>query len=98
MTARAMATRCFGLGLAGDTQGQGDVVERRQVTNQPEVLENDANAAAEIWQGVALDLAHFLAEEADPATRRSLGEVKQLEQRGLAGPGGTGQEGHRAGP
>ena len=65
---------------AGNAQRQRDIVERRQVTDQPEVLEDDADAAAEGRQRLARRFAQLLAEQADAAARRALREIEQLEE------------------
>src|SRR6476469_7098644 len=62
------------------------------MADQAEVLEHDPDAAAKAGQRVALGVAQFLVEQADPAARRALGQIKQLEQRGLARAGRAGEE------
>jgi len=78
--------------LAGNAQWQSDIVECGEVADQSEVLEHDADAAAEIGQDLARSVAELLAEDADSAARRPLGEVKQLEQRGLPSTRGPREE------
>src|SRR5690242_15764882 len=93
ITARAIATRCCSppdrvggraldilVGGSRDAQRQRDIVERGQVPDQPEVLEDDSNASAKGRQGLAGRFGQFLAEQLDPPARRPLREVKQLQQ------------------
>ena len=77
-----LADRAFDLGLtlAGDPQGQRDIVERRQMPDQPKVLKHHADPAAEGGKRIARSVAQFLAEQADPATGRALGQIQQFEQ------------------
>ena len=82
----------LGLVMPGDAQRKRDIVERRQMADQPEVLEDHADPAAEGGQRLARRVAQFLAEQADPAARRALGEVEQFEQRGLARARRAGEE------
>ena len=60
--------------------------------DEPEVLEHDADAAAELGQAVARGVGQLLAEQPDTAARGALGEVEQLQQRGFAGSGRAGEE------
>ena len=80
------------LAMPGDAQRQRDIVERRQMADEAEILEHHADAAAEGGQQVARGVGQFLAEQADPAARRALREVEQFEQRGLARARRAGEE------
>jgi hypothetical protein len=60
--------------------------------NQPKILEDDADPAAERGQGLAWRFAQLFAEEPNPAARRSLGKVEKLEERRLARSRGTGEK------
>jgi hypothetical protein len=82
----------LGLALAGDAQRQSDVVERRQVPDEAEVLEDDADPPAEAGQRVARRVRQLLAEQLDAAARRALRQVEELEQGCLAGARRAGEE------
>ena len=88
------AHRAFDLALAGagNAQRQGDIVECRKMPDQPEILEDDADAAAVVGQRIARRIGHLLAEQSNPAAGRPLGEVEQLEERCLARTRRTGEE------
>ena len=60
--------------------------------DQPEILEDDADPAAKAGQAAARHGDDVLAEQADQPTARPQGEIEQLQQRGLAGAGGAGEE------
>src|SRR3954469_1406672 len=62
------------------------------MAHQSEVLEHDADAPAEMRQGFAWRLGQLFAEQADPAARRPLREIEQLQQGGLPGAGRAGKE------
>ena len=77
---------------ARDPQGQCDVVQRRQVVEQPEVLEHDADPPPQRRQFRPLQRCHVMAEHGDEAARRAVGKVHEAKQRRLAGAAGAGQE------
>ena len=52
--------------------------------DQAEILEDDADPPAEAGQALARHGDDVLAEQADQAAARPLGEVEQFQQRGLA--------------
>ena len=80
------AHRSLDLVLAGaaDAQRQGDIVERREMADQAEILEHHPDPPTEARQRIARRIAEFLAEQADAPARRPLGQIKQLQQRRLA--------------
>ena len=65
---------------AGDAQRQRDIVEGRQMRDQPEFLEDDADPAAKAGQARARHGDDVLAEQADQAAARPQREIEQLEQ------------------
>ena len=77
---------------AGDAQRQRDVVERGKVRHQPEILEHHADPPPEAGQARARQGDDVRIEQADRTPARPLGEVEQLEQRGLARTGCAGEE------
>jgi predicted Zn finger-like uncharacterized protein len=52
--------------------------------HEPEVLEDDSDPAAKRGKSLPWRFAELFAEQANPSPRRSLREVKKLQQRGLA--------------
>ena len=66
------------LGDAGDAQRQRDIVEGREVIDQAEILEHDADPAADRRQLAARQRGMSRAEQRDQAARRPLGEIHQL--------------------
>jgi hypothetical protein len=85
MTARAIATRCCSppdsvgdilLASAGNAQRQRDIVECREMADQAEVLEHDADAAAERRHRLAGSVGQLLAEQLDVSPCRPLREVE----------------------
>ena len=89
-----LAHRAFDVLLAGagDAQRKRDIVERRQMADQAEILEHDPDAAAKLRQCIARRVAELFAEQADPAPRRPLRQIEQLEQRGFARARRAGEE------
>ena len=77
---------------AGYPQRKRDIVERGQMPDQAEVLEHDADPAAEGRQRVARGLGQLLAEQAYASARRPLREVEQLEKRRLPRARRAGEE------
>ena len=73
-------------------QRQGDIVERREMRDQPEVLEYHADAPPEAGQALARQGAGILSEQPDRAMGRSLRQIDELEQRRLARAGLSGEE------
>ena len=82
--------------LARQPERQGDIVEGRQMIQQPEILEHHPDAAAEGRQVAAPGGGQFGAEQGDQAPAGRLGDIDQLQQRGLARARKAGQEGERA--
>ena len=72
--------------------GSATLSKADKMADQAEVLEHDADPAAEVRQRVARRIGQFLAEQPDAAARRPLREVEQLEQRRLAGARRAGEE------
>jgi hypothetical protein len=62
------------------------------VRDQPEILEDDADAAAEAGQALTRQRHHILPEQADDAAARPLGKVEELQERGLSRARCAGQE------
>ena len=84
--------------LAGDAQRHGHVLPGRHVIEQAEVLEHDADAAAQLGALGGVYAADVLAQHVNlPAGRRHRHE-QQAQQRGLAGARGAGEEVERARP
>ena len=54
------------------------------MADEPEVLEDHADASPEVGKRFAGSLAKIFAEEPDPAARRSLRQVQELQQRCLS--------------
>ncbi len=82
----------FALGNPGHTQRQGHVVVSREMGNQAEVLEDDTQPPAQGWQPFARQGNRIGPEHADHSARGALGQIEQLEQRGLASTAGASQE------
>src|SRR4051794_26476892 len=62
------------------------------MVEQPEVLQHDADALAQIRDLVLAKPRDVLAEQVDQAARRPQRQEQQPQQRGLAGAGGAGEE------
>src|SRR5262249_9950558 len=77
---------------AHDPQREGDVLVRRHVVEQPEVLEHDADATPQRRDRVARQCRNVVTELSDKAARRLERQEQQPQQRGLAGAGWPGQE------
>src|SRR5207237_1390600 len=94
-----LPNRPFDFLVAGtaNAQRERDVVERRQVADQAEILEHHSDPPAERWKRVARRLAQLLAEQLDPPPRRPLGKVEQLQKRRLASTRRAGEEVEGAG-
>jgi hypothetical protein len=82
--------------VAGDDQGQGDVVEHRAVKQQVMVLKDEADLAAYIGNSAPADIRHVLPVQKDLAARTALDQCNELEQGAFPGSGMPGQERHRA--
>src|SRR3954454_10083392 len=54
------------------------------MTDQAEVLEHDSSAVAILRKRLSRRFGELVAEQANPAARRPLRQVEQLEQRSLA--------------
>src|SRR6185312_2493705 len=75
--------------LADHLQREGDVLEHRLLRQQSEVLEDDAEVAAEVRHLAAGEVAHILAEHVDLAARGVLFLEHEAKEAGLAAAGGT---------
>ena len=79
-----------GVGLAGELERQGDVLQRRHGRHQVERLEDDADvAAAHERQRVLAEMGEIVSGDADGAGRGALQSGHDHQQRGLAGAAGT---------
>ena len=76
----------------GNAQRQRDIVERGQMTDQPEILVDHSDPAAEAGQRLARQVAQLLIEQSHPAAGRALRQIQQFEQRRLARARGAGEE------
>ncbi len=85
------------LACAGDAQRQRDVLERRQMREETEVLEDDPDAASERGQLDAPQDRDIAVEQGNDAARGAMREVQQLQQRRLARATRTEEEVERAG-
>src|SRR3954454_17373790 len=79
-------------GLADDLQGERDVLEHGLVRQQPEVLEDDADLAAQLRDLPVRQPPDVLAGPVDNAPRRPLLAQDQPQERRLARPGRTDEE------
>jgi hypothetical protein len=77
---------------AAHAQRQGHVLVGRHVVEQAEILEHDADAAAQERQFAAGDSRPVLAEDGDQPARRAQRQEEQAQQRRLARAGRAGQE------
>src|SRR5258708_8350232 len=84
--------------MPGDAQRQRDVVERREMRDEAEILEHDADAPAQCRQLLARRRREIPAEQRDESARWPLGQVDELEQTRFAGPTRPGQEVEAAWP
>ncbi len=73
-------------------QRQGDVLVRREMVEQAEILEHDADALAQRRRLVRVELGGVAAEDADQPARRTQRQEQQPQQRRLAGAGRPGEE------
>jgi hypothetical protein len=62
------------------------------VADQPKVLENNADPAPEAGEALARHGDDIFAEQPDEAPARPLRQIKEPQQRGLAGPRRPGKE------
>ena len=62
------------------------------MVEQAEILEHDADAAADVRQVAAGERGGVAAEHADQPARRLQRQKQQAQQRGLAGAGGASQK------
>src|SRR3954454_9270563 len=79
-------------GLADDLQGERDVLEHGLVGQQPEVLEDDADLAAQLRDLPVREPPDVLAGDVDDAARSALLPQDEPQERRLAGPGRTDEE------
>ena len=84
--------------VSRQAQGQGGVVEHRDMVEQPVLLEHHADAPPERRSLAPRHGQHVLAEQADPSARRLVGQVDQLEQRAFPRARGAGEEMEGSGP
>jgi len=70
----------FGVALAGDTEGERDIVEGGQVADQPEVLKHDADSPAVVRKDVSRGVADVLPEQPDPSARRPPRQIEELQE------------------
>ena len=82
---------------AGNPQRQGDIVDRRQMVEQLEVLVDHTDAPAQAGNRIPRQGRNVLAEQMDQAPGRTEGQVDQAHQRGFAGAAFAGQEMETAG-
>jgi hypothetical protein len=75
------------LGPSADAQRQGDVVERRQMRQQAEILEHHADTPAQRRQIAPHGVADIDAEHGQLARLRPDGKMQQPHQAGFAGAG-----------
>jgi hypothetical protein len=78
--------------LAAHPQGQGDILIGGHVIKQPEILEDDADPAAQQRQFVARDHGDVAVEHANQSACRFERHEQQAHQRGLARTRRSGQE------
>ena len=76
----------------GHPKRQGDIVEGGEMGDEPEILEDDADPPPEAGQALPRHGDDVLAEQFDQAAARPLGEVEELEERGLARARRAGEE------
>src|SRR5215510_4168770 len=72
------------LAAAQDAQRQSHVLERRHVVEQAEILEHDADAAAQGGQRVLAQAADVMTEQADEAAAGLERDEQQAQQRTLS--------------
>src|SRR4029079_17371845 len=84
--------------LADDAQRQLYVLPSRQVIEQPEVLEHDADAPAQLRALGCRDSADVLVEEENVSAGGMPGHEEESQERSLTGPRGPGKEVERARP
>lgn len=65
---------------AADAQGQGHVVEGRQMVEQAKILKYDADFAAQHRQAVAVGKVDVFAEDVDNAAARFLCQIHHAQQ------------------
>ena len=76
----------------GDAERQRDVVERRQVVDQAELLEDDADSSAQRRQLQARNRRHVPVEQVDGPAARPQRQIEEPKQRRLAGAGRPGEK------
>ena len=86
----------FAVAPSRQPEGQRHIVVGRKMIQQPEILEHHADAAAKRRQIAAARGGKFLPEQGDEPPGRRLGQIDQLQKRGLARAGQAGQEGEGA--
>jgi hypothetical protein len=84
--------------LAGHAQRHRHVLPRRHVVEQAEVLEDDADAAAQLGALGGSDAANVLTQDEHLSACRGHRHEQQAQQRGLAGARRAGQEVERTRP
>src|SRR4029078_12202539 len=73
-------------------QRDRNVLERRHVVEQAEILEHDADAPSQPREAILVEGGDVLIKHADQAARRPKRQEHQTQERGLAGAGRAGQE------
>ena len=89
---RAPASRDRLSSTPATRSGSATLSKAREMRDQPEILEDDADPPAEAGQALARHGDDVLAEQADQPAARPLREIEQLEQRGLARARRAGEE------
>jgi len=84
------------LGASGEPQRQGDIVEGRQMRQQPEILEHHADPPAQGRQDTAARTAGLGVQQGQAAAGGPDREVHQAQQTGLAGARGAQQPAEHA--
>src|SRR5215211_3970429 len=77
---------------ADHPQRQRNVLVRGEVVEQPEILENDADAPAQRRQCILAKRRDIMAEQGDEPAGRPERQEQESQQRGLAGARRSGQE------
>ena len=75
-----------------DAQRQRDILEGRQVIEQAEILEHDADPAPQSGKRVLVERDDVAIEQGDQPAGRLERQEQQPQQRGLSGAGGAGQK------
>ena len=79
----------FFVGVIGDFEGEGDVFKDGAVREKLEILEDDADAAAEVGDVLALDVGVIDTADDDATGVRELFASDHFEESGFAGTAGA---------